>query len=122
MSAKRLVLHDSEGVVVPDICGTAIEIINPESAGSTKVSFAKLIIRPGEESRQHYHRVMEEIYYIISGTGRLTIDDKTFEVGPGHAIFLPTGSHHQITNTGEGDLVFVCADAPVFDENDVFEA
>ena len=121
MSAKRLVLHDSEGAVVPDICGTAIELINPDSAGSTKVSFAKLIVRPHEKSRRHYHKLMEEIYYIVSGTGRVIIDDQTFEVGPGHAILLPIASHHQIINLGDVDLVFVCADAPVFDPTDVFE-
>ena len=121
MSQKRLVIHEKDGAVVPDICGTAVEMINARTADSTKVSFAKLIIAPGQRSRRHYHKETEEIYYILTGSGKVIIGAEGFEVGPGHAIFLPIGVSHQIINTGDHDLVFVCADAPVFDEGDVFE-
>lgn len=119
--SKKLVVHEKEGAVVHDICGTAVEMINARTAGSTKVSFAKLIIATGHKSSSHYHKQTEEIYYILSGSGKVIIGAVDFEVGPGHAIFLPIGVSHQIINTGDQDLVFVCADAPVFDENDVFE-
>ena len=65
---------------------------------------------------------MEEIYYILSGRGRITIGDESFDIEPGCAIFLPTGMIHEILNTEEQELIFVCADAPVFDEEDVYEA
>jgi mannose-6-phosphate isomerase-like protein (cupin superfamily) len=121
VSKKRLVVHETEGAVVPDICGTAIEMINSDTAGATKVSFAKLIINPGKASQRHYHKETEEIYFILAGSGRVIIDEESFDVRPGHAILLPIGVHHQIFNTGNQDLVFVCADAPVFDPEDVYE-
>ena len=121
MDQKRLVIHETEGNVVPDICGTAIEMINAETSGSSKISFAKLIIEPGERSRRHFHKETEEIYYILSGQGRVEIGNETFDIGPGHAIFLPINVSHQIFNTGDRKLVFVCADAPVFDPVDVIE-
>lgn len=121
MTEKRLVIHETEGEVVPDICGTAIEMINSKTAGSTKVSFAKLIITPGEKSRPHYHENTEEIYYITEGEGTVIIGEDVFDVRQGHAIFLPLGVRHQIINKGNDDLVFVCADAPVFDPADVIE-
>ncbi|MBN1840722.1 MAG: cupin domain-containing protein [Deltaproteobacteria bacterium] len=121
MSESKLVVHESQGKVVPDICGTAVELINARTSGSQKVSFAKLIIEPGKRSRRHYHKETEEIYYILSGSGKVIIDDAEFDVGPGHAMLLPIGVFHEIANTGGNDLVFVCADAPVFDENDVYE-
>lgn len=121
MSQKRLVIHESEGKVVPDICGTAIEMINAETAGSSKISFAKLIIEPGVQSRRHFHKETEEIYYILSGQGKVEVGNDTFDIGPGHAIFLPLNVSHQIFNTGDQKLVFVCADAPVFDTSDVIE-
>lgn len=122
MGQKRLVIHESEGKVVPDICGTAIEMINAETAGSSKLSFAMLIIEPGERSRRHFHKETEEIYYILSGQGRVEIDNETFDIRQGHAIFLPIGSYHQISNTGDQKLIFVCSDAPVFNPEDVIEA
>ena len=122
MSKKKLVIHESEGEIVPDICGIAIEIINPETAGSTKISFAKLIIASGQRSRRHHHEKTEEIYYIISGFGRVIVGDQEFDVGPGHTVFIPMRTQHEVVNTATDDLIFVCADAPVFDPDDVFEA
>lgn len=121
MTGKRLVVHENEGAVVPDICGTAVELINARTSGSTKVSFAKLIIKPGQKSRRHYHKQTEEIYYILSGSGKVRIRDEQFDVGPGYAMLMPIGVSHQITNTSDEDLIFVCADAPVFDESDVYD-
>ena len=121
MTNQKLVINEREGVVVPDICGIAVELINRTTAGATKMSLAKLIIAPGEKSRRHYHKVTEEIYYILSGVGRGTIGDESFNIEPGFAILLPTGMMHEILNTGEQELIFVCADAPVFNEEDVFE-
>jgi mannose-6-phosphate isomerase-like protein (cupin superfamily) len=54
--------------------------------------------------------------------GKVTIGDGSFDIEPGCAIFLPTGIIHEIMNTGDQELIFVCADAPVFDEEDVFES
>ena len=121
MRHRKLVINEREGIRVPDICGTAVELINNTTTGSTKVSLAKLIVGPGQKSQRHYHKETEEIYYILSGGGRVAIGDESFGIGPGSAIFLPTGMAHEIHNTGEEELVFVCADAPVFDEQDVFE-
>lgn len=121
MTRPRLVIHESEGETAPDICGTVVEMINTETAGSTKLSFAKLIIRPGEKSRQHFHLRTEEVYYILSGSGKIIIDGESYPVRQGHSIFLPVGARHQILNTTDQDLIFVCADAPVFYVNGVLE-
>lgn len=121
MSRIKLVVNEKEGSTEPDICGTAIELINSKSSGATKVSLAKLIISPGQESRRHYHKETEEIYFITSGSGYVVINEEKYEVGPGDAIFLPIGSHHQIFNTSKSELIFLCADAPVFNTRDVFE-
>jgi len=117
---KKLVIHENEGEVVPDICGTAVEMINRKVSGSTKLSFAKLLIDPKKRSTRHYHKETEEIYYILSGSGKVVIGNETYDVNPGHAIFLPIGVFHEIINTSDQVLVFVCADAPVFNEQDVF--
>lgn len=120
MSEKKLVIHDSEGKIVPDICGKAIELINKDTSFPTKVSFAKIVIEPNQKSQFHYHNFTEEIYYILSGTGKMIIDDQSFDVVPGHTILIPIGLKHQIINTCRKNLIFVCADAPVFDPNDIF--
>ncbi|MGH9372615.1 MAG: cupin domain-containing protein, partial [Vicinamibacterales bacterium] len=68
--------------------------------------FRKRALKPG--SGIGYHRQKEdEIYYVLSGRGLMTIDGKTFEVGPGTAILTRPGSSHGLKQTGTEDLVIL---------------
>lgn len=68
--------------------------------------FRKRALKPG--SGIGYHEQKEdEIYYVLSGHGRMTIDDKPFDVGPGDAILTRPGSSHGLKQTGTDDLVIM---------------
>ena len=41
----------------------------------------------------------DEIYYILSGTGKLTLDDKVIDVKPNQVIFIPAGCFHALDNS-----------------------
>jgi mannose-6-phosphate isomerase-like protein (cupin superfamily) len=57
-----------------------------------------------------YHRQDEdEIYYIISGTGVLTLNGVDSIVGPGTAILTRPGSSHGLRQQGSQDLVIIIA-------------
>lgn len=49
----------------------------------------------------------EEIYYIISGKGEMTMNNQTFEVNAGDAILTLPGSSHGLKQTGTEDLVLI---------------
>jgi mannose-6-phosphate isomerase-like protein (cupin superfamily) len=66
----------------------------------------------------HFHCRAEEIYYILSGVGRMRIGDEWRDVAPGDAIAIPPGDAHQITNIGAVDLVFLCCCAPGYEHED----
>jgi mannose-6-phosphate isomerase-like protein (cupin superfamily) len=68
--------------------------------------FRKRALKPG--SGIGYHEQKEdEIYYVLSGHGKMTIDDKPFDVGPGDAILTRPGSSHGLKQTGADDLVIM---------------
>jgi len=68
--------------------------------------FRKRALKPG--SGIGYHEQKEdEIYYVLSGHGKMTIDDKPFDVGPGDAILTRPGSSHGLKQTGAEDLVIM---------------
>jgi mannose-6-phosphate isomerase-like protein (cupin superfamily) len=68
--------------------------------------FRKRALKPG--SGIGYHEQKEdEIYYILSGRGLMTIDGKAFEVGPGAAVLTRPGSSHGLKQTGAEDLVIM---------------
>jgi mannose-6-phosphate isomerase-like protein (cupin superfamily) len=81
-------------------------------------SLAEARLAPGASTTPHFHPQTEEIYYLIEGTGRMTIGGETREVGPGDAIAIPPGSVHTITNTGSGTLKFLCCCAPGYEHAD----
>jgi mannose-6-phosphate isomerase-like protein (cupin superfamily) len=71
-----------------------------------KLVFRKRALKPG--SAIGYHEQKEdEIYYVLSGRGTMTIDGKSFEIGPGTAVLTRPGSSHGLKQTGNEDLVIL---------------
>jgi mannose-6-phosphate isomerase-like protein (cupin superfamily) len=71
-----------------------------------KLVFRKRALEPG--SGIGYHEQKEdEIYYVLSGRGVMTIDDKAFDVGPGDAVLTRPGSSHGLKQTGRENLVIL---------------
>jgi mannose-6-phosphate isomerase-like protein (cupin superfamily) len=66
----------------------------------------------------HYHVRTEEIYYILEGTGEMRIADEVRPVEPGDAIAIQPGAIHQIRNTGDRELKFLCCCAPGYEHAD----
>jgi mannose-6-phosphate isomerase-like protein (cupin superfamily) len=58
-------------------------------------------IEPGSPDEFHLHRhEPAEAYYILSGSGAVSIDGEEHDVRAGSAIFVPSDSVHAIANTG----------------------
>ena len=70
--------------------------------------FRKRALKPG--SGIGYHEQHEdEVYYVLSGRGVMTLDDKPVDVGPGTAILTRPGSSHGLKQAGSEDLVVLIA-------------
>ncbi len=78
----------------------------------------KARVQPGQRTAPHYHPKTEEIYYILHGSGEMTIDKEIRRVGPGDAIAIPPGAVHTILNSGKESLVFLCCCAPGYENDD----
>ena len=73
-------------------------------APGLKMVFRKRALQPG--SGIGYHEQKEdEIYYVISGRGTMTLDGKTVDITPGTAVLTRTGSSHSLKQAGSEDLV-----------------
>jgi len=75
-------------------------------APGLKLVFRKRALKPGSGIGYHLQKE-DEIYYVLSGRGQMTIDGKTFDVGPGDAILTRPGSSHGLKQTGAEDLVIM---------------
>ena len=71
-----------------------------------KLVFRKRALKPGSGIGLHEQKE-DEIYYVLSGTGTMTLDGKTVNVTPGTAVLTRPGSSHSLRQTGTEDLVIL---------------
>ena len=55
---------------------------------------------------------MEEIYFILAGEGDMSVGSDTQKVKPGDAIWIPAGSPHSLSNSGESDCLALVVASP----------
>jgi len=76
------------------------------STPGLKLVFRKRVLKPGSGIGYH-EQAEDEIYYVLSGRGRMTLDGRMVDVGPGTAILTRTGSSHGLKQVGTDDLVIL---------------
>ncbi len=62
------------------------------------------VLPPGTSIGYHQHNVIEEIYYVISGNGAITVNDYTWSVCPGDATPCTLHDSHGLYNNTDNDL------------------
>lgn len=72
------------------------------------MTFRKRVLHPRSAIGYHLQKE-DEVYYIISGSGEMQMNGKTFPVKAGDAILTRSGSSHGLKQTGKGDLTIIIA-------------
>jgi mannose-6-phosphate isomerase-like protein (cupin superfamily) len=54
--------------------------------GAERTGFAYHVVKPGQHGLAHRHEQAEEVYVVLSGRGRVKLDDEVAEIGPLDAI------------------------------------
>jgi uncharacterized cupin superfamily protein len=99
--------------------GGHIGAIGPK-IGAQKLGYNLTVIAPGKAAfPKHSHRVNEEMFFILEGTGELKFGDATHPIRAGDVIACPPGgpdTAHQLINTGNEELRFLAVSTMVFPE------
>ena len=107
---------EAPDILAPD--GAEIRILLDRQQGATRLSLAEALVKPGERTACVSHQTIEEFWYILKGAGLFHrfspdgLEQQTAEVAPGDALLIPTGYRFYVENTGDEDLIFLCADTP----------
>jgi mannose-6-phosphate isomerase-like protein (cupin superfamily) len=75
-------------------------------ANDFKLVFRKRTLKPGSSIGYHLQE-KDEIYYIVSGTGEMTINGKSFTVSAGDAVLTRPGNSHGLKPTGNSELSLI---------------
>lgn len=71
-----------------------------------RLIFRKRALHPGSGIGLHT-QTEDEIYYVLSGRGTMTLDGKSVDITPGTAVLTRTGSSHSLKQVGNEDLVIL---------------
>ena len=86
-------------------------LIDSDGVDSDKLQLVHATLKPGQSPGEGAaHPVpYDEAYYILRGEGRMEFEQgaEVYTVGPDTAIYIPGGTWHMITNTGDVDLEFL---------------
>jgi mannose-6-phosphate isomerase-like protein (cupin superfamily) len=63
-----------------------------------------LLIPAGASEGQHYHKGVEEIYYVLNGDGQVQVDGETAPIHKGDGIPIRFNEAHSFVNNGSADL------------------
>jgi len=67
----------------------------------------RIVVEPGQRLSYQRHQFRSEHWFVVEGTGIVTLDGEEHEVGAADAIDIPMGAAHRIENPGDLALVFV---------------
>lgn len=59
----------------------------------------------------HDHKENEEIYIILSGSGRFQVDAAAFDIAAGSVVRVSTGHSRCLKNSSGGTMVYLCVQA-----------
>lgn len=67
---------------------------------------------PGQATREHFHTTQEEIYYILEGSGSITIGGETTAVSAGDMVFSPADVPHSVAASDDERMVMFFVKGP----------
>jgi mannose-6-phosphate isomerase-like protein (cupin superfamily) len=83
-------------------------------------SLAEASLEPDQATERHYHRLSEEIYFVLKGSGDMEIDGEHKRVAVGDAVLIPPGAWHTLHNNGTSELRILCCCAPPYSHDDTY--
>jgi len=96
--------------IAPD--GSEVRVLCQLSRGGLAV----FSLPPGAVSKAIAHHTVEELWYVISGRGRmwrkLGQSEEVTELGPGLSLSIPTGTDFQFRCDGSEPLIVIGATMP----------
>lgn len=84
-----------------------------DTAGHSQA--ATLVLPPDERTDEsdNAHPGADQWLYVLGGTGRVAIDDRSEQLGPGTVILIEAGEPHAISNMGDTPLEILYIYSPV---------
>jgi len=84
-----------------------------------KIEWGILVLKPGDALGKHYHKEVEETFYLTEGNSKMIINNKEIEAQAGDAFRLDPGDTHDIINTSKNNVKFIFIKTPYLPEDKI---
>jgi mannose-6-phosphate isomerase-like protein (cupin superfamily) len=104
--AKALQMHGGKGTI-------DVRFLFEQERAPQPALFLQYDIPPGASEGVHTHQVghpngpWDEFYYIVAGSGRMSVGPRQIQVRAGDAVHTPLGTPHGIENTSASEQLRV---------------
>jgi len=95
-----------------ETCGQIRPLLEEKDGAAAEVHHLEIT-----NAKLHYHKQTDEIYYVLGGQGRMSLDGKEIELREGVVVYVPRGVKHKAW--GNLKVLVVCIPRGVL--NDVHE-
>ena len=104
--------HPSEIQPWAETCGQIRPLIEEKDGAAAEVHHLEMT-----NATLHYHEHTDEIYYVLGGQGKMSLDGTELELSKDVVVYVPRGVKHRAW--GDLKVLVVCIPAGVL--NDVHE-
>ena len=73
-----------------ETCGQIRCLIEEKDQAAGEVHLVEI-----RDARLHYHERTDEFYYVVSGTGAMSLDGEEIALHPGVVVYVPRGVKHR---------------------------
>ena len=87
-------------------------LVPPPGLPAGKLEVVLGVLQVGGQALMHGHADLDQAVYVLEGTCRVESGSEAAEMGPGEIVYLPAGTPHQVTATGEKALRLLVVYAP----------
>jgi oxalate decarboxylase/phosphoglucose isomerase-like protein (cupin superfamily) len=104
---EKLNIHDIGGEVVKDNETYVLK----DNKTLKNLVLSSTLLRVGQQTRGHRHPGQEEVYFFVTGQGKMIVGDETdepFVVRAGDVVLIPDGVFHRVINDGDFNMLFNC--------------
>ena len=114
-----IVVNRQQAAVIKTPHGSEIRPLVDRTTSEIELcSLAEEVLPAGAAVGRHHHLETEEVYYLLEGSGRMTVAGETRAVSAGDAIFIPRGATHTLENTGDAPMRLLLVCGPAYSRED----
>ena len=104
---KKYSVHDIGGEVVKD---NEVYLLR-DNRDLNNLVLSSTHLYQGQQTRGHRHPEQEEVYFFVSGRGKMIVGEETdepFDVAAGDVVLIPDGAFHRVINDSDSHMLFNC--------------